>query len=55
MEKSKNYEACLTDIHTLLHMPIELVIHAGNNNTKPDTNTDTKEVVDFVGRLRWID
>jgi hypothetical protein len=30
MEKSKNYVGCLTDIHTLLHMPIELFRHASN-------------------------
>ena len=31
MEKSKNYGGYLTDIHTLLHMPIELFTHTSNN------------------------
>jgi hypothetical protein len=31
MEKSKNYGGCLADIHTLLHMPIELITHTSNN------------------------
>ena len=48
MEKSKNYGEYLTDIHTLLHMPIELFRHASKNNTKADTTTDTKQAVDFA-------
>ena len=53
MEKSKNYGGCLADIHTLLHMPVELFRHAGNNNAKADTNTEQllKQVVDFAERL----
>ncbi|MFL6406121.1 MAG: hypothetical protein ACJ71F_03500 [Nitrososphaeraceae archaeon] len=46
--KVKELWGCLADIHTLIHMPIELFRHASNNNTKADTTIDTKQVVDFA-------
>jgi hypothetical protein len=52
--KVKELWGCLADIHTLLHMPIELFRHASNNNTKADTTTDTKQAVDFAEAYKCV-